>query len=241
MHSSIVYLVGLLAVTSTASPTLKGCPRKIGVKGVSVRLPPRFDPNYAHSKWVEPPLNWYFKPWYTIYATNEQYVAFRNLQYDPTAIDPLDPAGPVNDLFSFQLKNNDTIHTTYGVDTPNPKYPAVLSYNATGIIAGATSEYSILTWGCDATGAPYYSSYSTETVKTKTPAGIDILSVNPKGPDEATTNAILNALENLNNEEIKGWARNLTKVAYDGARDGQPRTVCDDYCKTNQNLLGLLG
>ncbi|WP_218968304.1 hypothetical protein, partial [Klebsiella pneumoniae] len=115
-----------------------------------------------------------------IYASNSQYLGFRNLQYDPTAIDPANPAGQVNDLTSFQVPGNDTIYTTYGVDTPDPRpgFSAVLDYAGTGILTGATSEYSIMAWGCDNTGTPYYVSYSSETALTATPAGIDIFSTN---------------------------------------------------------------
>ncbi|KAI8934282.1 hypothetical protein NX059_009021 [Plenodomus lindquistii] len=235
----VTYLVGILAITTNATPTTLDCPRKIGAKGVHARLPPAFDPNYTNSKWTPPPAGWYFKFWKMIFASNQQYAAFRNIQYEPTAVDPANLTGLVEELFSFQLRGNDTIYTTYGIDTPDPQYPAVLRYNATGIIAGATSEYSILAWGCDANGEPYYTSYSTATEATSTPAGIDVLSTNPRGPDDATSEAIIGALKGLGNAEITELVNNFTRMAYDGARDGLPRIVCDDYCKSNQNILGL--
>ncbi|KAL6702802.1 hypothetical protein ACN47E_000938 [Coniothyrium glycines] len=230
----------LLAAAAVAEPDTQ-CPRYIGAAGVRARLPPAFEAAQLQSSWNPPPVGWYFKHWNMIYASNQQYAAFRNLQYDPTAIDPEHPEGLVNDLFSFQLPGNDTIYTTYGIDTPNPDHDAVLDYNATGIIAGATSEYSLLAWGCDSNKIPYYASYSTATEMTNTPAGIDIMSTVDEGPDSATIDALLQALKDLPNAEIHGLAVNLTKMAQDGGRDGLPSVTCDDYCKTNQNLIEILG
>jgi hypothetical protein len=158
-----------------------------------------------------------------ILASNAQYAAYRNLQYDPTALDPADPTGLVEELFSFQLPGNDTIITTYGIDTPHPYLPNVLYYNATGVIAGATSEFSMIAWGCDAKGVPYYASYSTATELTSTPSGIDLMSTNDEGPDQATIDAVVGALKKLGNAEITGLVESLTRMVQDGGRRGMPR------------------
>jgi|TARA_R110002003_G_scaffold595_7_gene20750 hypothetical protein len=159
------------------------------------------------------------------YATNTQYAAFRNLQYDPTPVDPSNPAGLVNDLSSFQISGNDTIYTSYGIDTPHPTLPAVLRYAGTGILEGAISEYSMLAWGCDAEGMPYYASYSTAAELSSTPAGIDIMSTRDTGPDEATVDALVEALKELQDEEISHLVATLTKMTQDGGRNGLPRVV----------------
>jgi hypothetical protein len=158
-----------------------------------------------------------------ILASNAQYAAYRNLQYDPTALDPADPSGLIEELFSFQLPGNDSIFTTYGIDTPHPYFPNVLYYNATGVIAGATGEFSMIAWGCDAKGIPYYASYSTATELTSTPAGIDLMSTNNEGPDQATIDAVVKALNKLGNTEITGLVESLTKMVQDGGRKGMPR------------------
>ena len=160
-----------------------------------------------------------------IYASNPQYAAFRNLQYDPTPINPAYPAGQVNDLTTFQLPGNDTIYTSYGIDTPNPRSSAVLEYAGTGILEGATSEYSLLAWGCDIEGIPYYVSYSSATKLTNTPAGIDIMSTSDKGLDDATVDAVVQGLKNLCNKEVLDLVGALTKMIQDGARDGLPRVI----------------
>jgi hypothetical protein len=129
----------------------------------------------------------------------------------------------VHDLTSFQL--NDTLYTSYGIDTPNtrPGWPAVLEYAGTDILEGATGEYSLLAWGCEGSSTPYYASYSSATVDTNTPAGIDIMSTSDKGPDVATLAALVKALKGLNNKEIQGLVGGLVKMNQDGARNGQPR------------------
>lgn len=235
-----------------------GCPRKIGAEGVEARLPPTFSQQHHGKPWCPPPVGFYFKPWSTILASNPQYAAMRNIQYDPTPVDPSDPTGLVNDLFSFQVPGNDTVFTTYGVDTPRPNLPATLDFAGTGILTGATSEFYILFWGCDANRVPYYGSYSTATNLTQTPPGIDLLSTNDQGPDQATVNAIIKALKDLDNDEITKYVDKLARVDQDGGRRNMPRVsssswpvlmytdstmqaTCDDYCKTNQGLLGAFG
>lgn len=176
-----------------------------------------------------------------IYASNAQYLSFRNLQYDPSPIDPNDPEGQVNDLTSFQLPNNDTIYTSYGVDTPHPTWSAVLDYAGTGILEGATSQYSLLAWGCDLNGKKYYASYSTAADATETPAGIDIMCLDDAGLDESTAETLIEKMKALPNEEVKQLAEGLVRTVQDGGRDGLPRVACDDYCKTNENLIGIIG
>lgn len=176
-----------------------------------------------------------------ILASNPQYAAMRNVQYDPTPIDPSDPTGLVNDLFSFQFPGNDNIITTYGVDTPHPHFPAVLDYAGTGILVGATSQYSILVWGCDINKVPYYASYSTAVEFTDTPAGIDLMSTSDRGPDQDTIDAVIEALKKLGSDEITKYVDALERMVQDGGRRGMPRATCDDYCKTNQGLIGIVG
>jgi hypothetical protein len=160
-----------------------------------------------------------------ILASNPQYAAMRNVQYDPTPIDPSDPTGLANDLFSFQFPGNDSVITTYGVDTPHPHFPAVLDYAGTGILVGATSQYSILVWGCDANRVPYYASYSTAAEFTGTPAGIDLMSTSDQGPDQDTIDAVVTALKKLGSDEITKYVEVLERMVQDGWRRGMPR-VC---------------
>jgi flavin-binding protein dodecin len=134
-----------------------------------------------------------------------------------------DPTGLVEDLFSFQLPGNDGIITTYGIDTPHHYFTNVLYYAATGVIVGATSEYSMIAWGCDANGIPYYASYSTATKSTSTPAGIDMMTTSDEGPDQATINAVVRALKKLGNEEITTLVESLTRMVQDGGRRGMLR------------------
>ncbi|KAI4931242.1 hypothetical protein J4E85_003832 [Alternaria conjuncta] len=237
-------LILAAALGAIAHTVPNGCPRKVGAEGVRVRIPPTFNTtDYAHHgrSWQPPPVGFYFQPWSMILASNPQYAAMRNVQYDPTPIDPSEPTGLVNDLFSFQFPGNDTIITTYGVDTPHPSLPAVLDFAGTGILVGATCQYSILVWGCDANRVPYYASYSTAVEFTQTPPGIDLMSTSDQGPDQETIDAVLKALKKLGNEEITKYVVALERMVQDGGRRGMPRATCDEYCKTNQGLIGIEG
>ncbi|KAH8708366.1 hypothetical protein GQ44DRAFT_715554 [Phaeosphaeriaceae sp. PMI808] len=238
MLLTTLIFVGSLVITA-ANPISK-CPPQKGAKGVRVRLPPWLTANSPYPPWQAPPEGWYFKPWSMFYATNPQYFPFLNLQYDPTPVDLTKPTGQVNDLFSFQLNN--TIYTSYGIDTPDSRYSAVLNYSGTGIIEGATGIFVLIAWGCDISGAPYYASYSTATPSTNTPAGIDIMSTSAKGLDVATANALINELKCLPNKEIQELSAALRKTTQNGGRDGLGRiSTCDDYCKSNKNLIAILG
>jgi hypothetical protein len=219
-------LTSAFAFLASAEYVSDGCPRRIGAKGVQVRLPPTFNTTSPHiygRPWRAPPVGFYFKPWSMILASNPQYAAMRNVQYDPTPIDPSNPTGLVNDLFSFQLPGNDSVFTTYGIDTPHPHLPAVLDFAATGILTGATSQYCILVWGCDANRVPYYASYSTAVNFTQTPPGIDLMSTNDEGPDQATIDAVVQALKDLDNAEITGYVDKLERMVQDGGRRNMPR------------------
>ncbi|CAI6228408.1 unnamed protein product [Periconia digitata] len=216
-----------------------------GAKGVSVRLPPDLE-GYASDQqsraWQPPPRGFYFKPWNMIYATHAANLALRNFQYDPSLVDDSQPNGDINDLSSFQIPGNDTVFTTYGVDTRLTLSADRLKFSGTGIITGAYSTYNLLAWGCDENRLPYYANYATATELTGTPAGIDIMSIEDTGMDDKTFAAIRDALVKLGNAEITEMARNLTKTNQDGARRNLDRiTTCDDYCKTNQNMREIIG
>ena len=232
-------LASLFPLLTTASSSQ--CPPTIGPSGVQVRLPPALETSPYPSSWTPPPTTFYFDLWSMIYASNAQYLSFRNLQYDPSPINPSHPEGQVNDLTSFQLPSNDTIYTSYGIDTPHPTWPAVLDYAGTGILEGATSQYSLLAWGCDTHGNKYYASYSTAAETTETPAGIDIMCTEDEGLDEETANVLVDKLKELPNSEVRGLAEGLVRTVQDGGRNGLSRVVCDDYCKTNENLIGIIG
>jgi hypothetical protein len=259
-QSFLLGATAILGIVAAAPPTPASQP-KCGAQAVSVRklpsitiphlnydlaypsgLPPAFDGGVTSEKWQSFPTGFYFQPWYMVYASNPANLALRNFQYDPTPVDSSNPTGLVNDLGSFQVPNNATVYTTYGVDTPNNTYPAVFHYEGTGILEGATSEYSVLAWGCDAAELPYYVNYATVTELTKTPAGIDIMSTRETGMDQATLDMLVRKLKALGNKEIADMADGLQRMKNDGGRNGMPRiTTCDDKCKSNQGLLDILG
>jgi hypothetical protein len=150
--------------------------------------------------------------------------------------------GPLNDLSSFQLPGNNTVYTSYGVATPNPDYVAVYDYRGTGILENATSQYSWLGWGCDGRGKDYYVSYSTASEASGTPAGIDIMSILDIELDEETKVRVVEVLKLSQSEEIRKIANTFVANVQDGARRGMNRiSKCDDECKSNKDLVGVLG
>lgn len=209
---------------------------------VSLRDPPTFLNGTTPPGWTAPPTGWIFKPWNQVITSNTQVAQLRNFQWDPTPVDPSQPDGALNDLSSFQIPGNDTVYTSYGVATPNPKYVAVLEYRGTGILENATSEYSWLGWGCDANRNEYYVSYSTASEASGTPAGIDVMSIVDTGLDNQTRGAIIASLKNSTSEEVRKIADTFVPNIQDGGRRDLGRiNTCDDKCKTNENLIGVIG
>lgn len=164
---------------------------------------------------------------------------YRNIQYVPTPINSSEPTGPRNDLSSLQLLNNITVFTTYGVDYPVPGLKNVYQFNSSGIITGADDVLNILAWGYDSSGTEWYASYSTITTLLNLPASVDVLSRKDNGPTRDTFEAIKCALRELGNADLSKLVDELVAIKQDGARDGEAPIVCDDYCKTNQDLLLL--
>lgn len=209
---------------------------------VKVRDPPTFPNGTTPIGWTPPPSGWIFKPWNQVITSNAQTAFLRNFQWDPTPINPIDPQGTINDLSTFQLPNNDTVFTSYGVTTPNPNYVAVMDFRGTGILENATSQYSWLGWGCDGNKNAYYLTYATAAEASGTPSGIDFMSVVDTGLDEETKNAVVAALKQSKNEEIRKIADSFLPNVQDGGRRDKGRiTECDDKCKTNEDLIGIIG
>ncbi|KAF2439704.1 hypothetical protein P171DRAFT_369236, partial [Karstenula rhodostoma CBS 690.94] len=209
---------------------------------VKIRDPPTFSDAKPNPSWKPPPTGWIFKPWYQVLTSNTQVSQLRNFQWDPTPVTSSNPNGPINDLSSFQIPGNNTVFTSYGVATPNPNYVAVYDYRGTGILQNATSQYSWLGWGCDGFGNSYYVSYSTAAEASGTPAGIDFMSLFDSGLDEATKNKVVEVLKQSKSEEIRKIAETFIPNVQDGGRRGKRRIrECNDECKTNKNLVGVIG
>ncbi|KAF1950128.1 hypothetical protein CC80DRAFT_244563 [Byssothecium circinans] len=240
--SSVSNLIGTIcafALCVFAAPPKAGY--NCGPSAVQVRLPVNKTGTAPPSYWALPPPDFYFKPWNMVYATHAANLALRNFQYDPTPI-ANDAHSRINDLSSFQIPGNDTVFTSYGIDTPLSPNNDVLSYQGTGIISAATSLYSLNAWGCDANGTPYYVNYATASESTNTPAGIDIMSTRDDGMDLATFNVIKKKLIALGNAEVAAMANAFQRTVQDGGRRGMPRIrECDAQCQTNEGLIPILG
>lgn len=207
---------------------------------VSVRLPPTLDDGASTANWKTLPVGWDFGYWYQTNSSSSNSFQ-RNLQYSTLPIDAKKPAGPRSELSSFQITGNETVFTTYGVDTPDA-YPSVYNFTGTGILANATDFLEILAWGEDCRGNGYRISYSTLTAFTKTPASLDVLSRSKLGPDNTTLNKIRHALIAFGNQDITKLANAMVPALQDSGRDGQPPLqTCDASCQSNEDLLAIIG
>lgn len=60
--------------------------------------------------------------------------------------------------------------------------------------------------------------------------------------DPKTANAVLKQLKESEVPEVRQIASHIIKNIQDGARRNLPRiTTCDDECKTNKDLLEVIG
>lgn len=242
MHlSNTLFASALFAATIAHSTCDISCPAIKGWQGVDVRLPPWKNSEPREASWIDPPVGWYFQPWYLIWSSNTQYKGIRNFESDPNPVDPSQPTGQVDDLASFQVQDNDTVYTMYGLDTPDQQYSGTWHYASTGVLTGAGSTFAILAWGCDAAGKAYYASFSTASESTRTPVSLDIMSLNKNGADLETTQTLLKTLASVQDQEIQQATVALQKIPQDGGRDSMDRiTTCDKACKSNADLLPLL-
>ncbi|KAF9732714.1 hypothetical protein PMIN06_002834 [Paraphaeosphaeria minitans] len=232
-----VALVSVVVALPTGSNSIR-----CGPAGVDLRDPPTFADATPDPSWKPVPTGWIFKPWYQVLTSNTQVAQLRNFQWDPTPVNSHDPNGAINDLSSFQVPNSDTVVTSYGVATPNTSYLNVYEYRGTGILENATSQYSWLGWGCDGFGKSYYVSYATAAPASGTPAGIDFMSTSEYGLDENTSNKVVEVLKQSKSQEIRKIAHTFVPNIQDGGRRGKPRIrECNDECKTNKDLIGIIG
>ncbi|KAK3377637.1 hypothetical protein B0H63DRAFT_382525, partial [Podospora didyma] len=187
---------------------------------ISVRLPPVIDNGASTAGWSIPPVGSDFGYWYQTFSSSPSGFQ-RNLQYSTHPLNPSNPVGQRTDLSSFQIVGNDTVYTSYGVDTPlAPAFPAVYNYTGSGILSQATDILSVLAWGTDCNGIGYRVSHSTFTPFTGTPASVDVLSRSKLGPDATTLANIKAALVALGNSGITALVNAMVAAAQDSGRDG---------------------
>lgn len=240
LAASIAPALVLLALCESAVAASLPWPPDCAMTPISVRLPPTFGIDPPNWKSPQPDDRFYsLGYWYQTNSSSADSI-MRNLEYSTEPIDPGNPKGPRTDLASFQVAGNDTVFTSYGVDTPKST-PATFTYAGTGILDGATDSLEILAWGSDCYGTPYRVTYSSYTEFTQTPASIDVLSRAPRGPDSAILGQILRQLVAFGNDDVTALAQAIGPSPYDGKRKGSPPVdECGDYCQTNENLLPLM-
>ncbi|KAF1968038.1 hypothetical protein BU23DRAFT_572716 [Bimuria novae-zelandiae CBS 107.79] len=237
-HTRALVTLVLVSLTTAASNDYSP---KCGPKNFSLRDPPTFPDGTTPPGWTPLPTGWIYKPWYQVLTSNTQAAQLRNFQWDPTPASRSNPAGPLNDLSSFQIPGNSTVYTSYGVATPNASYVAVYDFRGTGILGNATSQYSWLGWGCDLNRNAWYVSYATAAEASGTPAGIDFMSVVDTGIDEKTLAAAVAALKRSSSVEVRRIAQTFVPNIQDGERRVLGRVrECDDKCKSNTELIGVI-
>ena len=214
---------------------------------VRARLPPTINPDpKPFSTWVAPPPGWFYGNWKATYTSQPAYFSMQNMQYDFSPVFPQSTSTPGrnNDITSFQLANQSTVFTAYGIDTPRrskdpslgPEWDAVYDFTGMGALATVTNTWQIIAWGYDTLGDGYLVLYETPVAATGASSGLDIESRSENGPSLETLIRIYSALTALGNEELTGLVYSMQKQVVDGRRSGTPPVQCDIACVNNTGL-----
>lgn len=215
---------------------------------VTVRLPPTINPDpKMFSSWVAPPPGWFYGNWKVTYTSQPVYLPLQNMQYDGSPVFPQSSTlpGQNNDLTSYQLANDSTVFTAYGIDTPRrsndpslgAEWEAVYDFVGTGSLAATNNTWELLAWGYDTRGDGYMAIYETPVAESGQPSGLDILSRSENGPGAGTLKGIYDALLTLGNTELSGLVHSTQKLVIDGQRTGMPPVQCDVGCVNNINVV----
>ncbi|KAH8698554.1 hypothetical protein BGW36DRAFT_358086 [Talaromyces proteolyticus] len=132
-----------------------------------------------------------------------------NITYE---ILPADSSGVtrIDDIVKYQAIGSTKIKTVHGVDRPTPQNQGAWDWRGKGLLMFASSHWECLGFGHTDDGNQWIVTYFTKTLFT--PAGIDIYSRNKDGLSQTTIDGILEALKNLENEEILEFANNIFQI-----------------------------
>lgn len=100
-------------------------------------------------------------------------------------------------------------------------------------MASTNNTWSILSWGYDTCGIPFFVAYESEIVAVNNPPGLDIQSKSDQGPTKETLDDILASLKALGNKDITALAKQTVATVQDGERRGLPPVACDAACINN--------
>lgn len=213
---------------------------------VHARLPPSLNPNPEHTGAYEPmPSGWLYGTWHVTFSSQPNYLPLLNLQWNPSPHFPENGTlpGQNNDLSSFQLAGDTTIHTAYGIDTPRrsndptlgPGWADIYDFVGTGGLRTINNSIEMIAWGYDTDGVPYAVMYETPVLDPSNlgPADIDIDSRSDTGPTNATLGVIFDELLKLGNKEIAALTEQIVPLVQNGARRGLGPVVCDAACVNN--------
>ena len=187
-----------------------------------------------------------------VQSSSPQYSNMTNVQCELTPTDVTNPASDIDYLLSFQVGAGVSVNTLYGVYTPQAGYPTAWVFASTGLLASVSANVSIIAWGCDQSGNPYYLVHSSPLVGTNVAASISLFSASPSGVDSITISAIVAAVVELNILDISVLVKAFVSIGQDST-DIVPvssdrhimntlanriQAECNAVCQTNQGLLG---
>ena len=252
----------LLAASTVAATANGGYPTPCGSPTtVKARLPPSLNPTIkSHPpQWQPPPKEWLYGNWKITYTSNTNYGTLWNLEFDSYPILPTcNGSHPANcplgtypgqnvDLQTWTAANDTSgkILSAFGYDTPRRSahpsegtgWDATWDFAATGALKGLANSWELLAYGYDENGDGYIVAYETEPTSMYNPPGIDIESRSETGPSAGTYQAIITALNGLNDTGVDAIVANMTRLTQNGLRKKLPPFVCGPACVNNTGIV----
>lgn len=187
--------------------------------------PPTFSTAEAPAGHKNPTIEWLSETWHVTHSTLPMWKSKRNVRIQYTPLDPSSPSiskentDRLDDFVSYQGLKSDKVSTVHGVDkcASSGDGRGEWDWRGKGWLMIASSHWEVMGWGEESgTGNKWL---VTEFAKTLfTPAGIDVYSRDRGGLQTETLEGIKQALEGIEDADVRKLAPQIFEIKSDDSR-----------------------
>ncbi|MCJ1310574.1 hypothetical protein MMC25_004239 [Agyrium rufum] len=176
--------------------------------------PPPTSSQNQPSAFMPPTAEWLSGTWHVTHSTLPMWKTKRNVDvtYKPLPA-AADGKARMDDMVEYQTLTSNKVKTIHGIDTAAENHEGAWDWRGTGWLKVATSHWAILSFGDAKDGTRWAVTYFQKTLFT--PAGIDIYSSKRSGLDVDTVKDIKDALQVVEDREVRYLSAVLFEVQHD--------------------------